>query len=358
MANILETIVWPEFKKIEPSARLGGILARKPGYHNSRDHLPNTDYSVAQFSIDRQGPADEGSAIDITFPDAQAGNYATIKKYSNRLYAVRNEDEQYRTKYIREFFGQIDSDSGVEGWDFTKNRAASADSSHLWHIHLSVHRGYIESTLAAKAILSILKGQSLASWIQETNRDVTFVKFNSHLPVLRFGDSDPVVKNDGTDYVKKVQRQLGITADGDYGPVTRDRIKTFGYTGNDGTFIDNTVWRRLYAMWGVAGVTLTVPKAGTKRIVQEEHFTATLPVLWRGDSDANGGIDGTGTTYVNRAQRALKVTPDGIYGPETIAAVRALNIPNQTGTKIDLPVWARIYGLWGVKETGALVVSR
>jgi hypothetical protein len=51
-----------------------------PGY--------TTDYSINEFSVDREGPADEPAAIDWTFPDAQGGDYLTISKYSKRLLAA------------------------------------------------------------------------------------------------------------------------------------------------------------------------------------------------------------------------------------------------------------------------------
>lgn len=153
----IETILWPGLHALEPHTQLGGILARKPGYHNSRDHLPNTDYSVREFLEDRYGPVNLGSAIDWTFPDAQAGNYATINKYSNRLMNAGKLFDP-RTAVMREFFGNTDTDHTVEGWDFSKRVPTSSDSSHLWHIHISIHRKYINDGAAMKAILDILAG--------------------------------------------------------------------------------------------------------------------------------------------------------------------------------------------------------
>lgn len=159
--SAISEVLWPGLKALAPKSELGGILARKPGYHNSRDHLPTTDYSVGQFAIDREGPASEGSAIDWTFPDAQAGNYSTIARFSRRLLdAGRSGDP--RCYPMREFFGNADSDQEVEGWDFAKKRTSTSDTSHLWHIHISIHRKYINDPAAMRSILAILEGDEMS----------------------------------------------------------------------------------------------------------------------------------------------------------------------------------------------------
>ncbi len=79
--------------------------------------------------------------------------------------------------------------------------------------------------------------------------------------------------------------------------------------------------------------------------VEVVYFDARLPVLKAGDTDAGGGVTGSGTHYVRRIQRALKVDPDGDYGPATTAAVAALKVND--GRTVDLEVYAVLYGLWG-----------
>lgn len=148
---------WLAFKALEPTVQLGGIYAAKPGYHNVRDALPRSDYSV-QLDLDRQGPGDKAAAIDLTFPDAQAGDYATIAKYSARLLASGRDPDDERGSYLREFYGNADLDSEVEGWDFQRVGPATSDDSHLWHIHLSFMRAYLDDPAAFAAVLSILQG--------------------------------------------------------------------------------------------------------------------------------------------------------------------------------------------------------
>lgn len=152
---------------------LAGIYANKPGYHNRRDQLPSTDYSVSEFEIDRKGPSTNAAAIDITSKSAQGGDYTNINIYSKRLLSAGIHDDP-RVAGWREFFGQTDADKQVEGWDFAKKQSStSADTSHNWHIHLSEHRGFTTSTVNKEAMLSVLKGESLEDYKARGGKFVT-----------------------------------------------------------------------------------------------------------------------------------------------------------------------------------------
>ncbi|SDT74419.1 LysM peptidoglycan-binding domain-containing protein [Actinoplanes derwentensis] len=164
--GLIATVLWPGLHALEPASKLGGILARKRGYHDSRGHHlqvgRTNDYSI-RMPLDLKGPDDEAAAIDWTFPDAQAGDFTTIKKYSARLLAAGRANDP-RTYAMREFFGNADLDRDVEGWDFVRDETSSSDSSHLWHIHISIRRCYVNNRQAIDAILSILRGEALAVW--------------------------------------------------------------------------------------------------------------------------------------------------------------------------------------------------
>jgi peptidoglycan hydrolase-like protein with peptidoglycan-binding domain len=333
-------------KALTSQSRLGGIYANKRGYHNKRKNLPmpghDTDYSVNQFSVDRQGPDDEPAAIDWTFNDAHSGNYSTISKFSKRLYAARLDADNTRTKYIREFFGQIDSDPTVEGWDFSKDRASTSDKSHLWHIHLSIHRKYVNDPMAMRAILSILRGESLAEFKSDHSRTVTYQLFSASMPILKMGDSDPLGIYSGASFVDRAQRQLNVTPDGEYGPATAKAVSARGF-GNGNT-INLDVWEQLFGMFG-ADVEETESQKGTKRSIAVDRFHARLPILKYGDSDIT-------VSYVARLQKALGVKADGEYGPATAAKVKA--IQGGDGKTVDITLWSRLYALRNVKVLGTV----
>lgn len=251
--SAIASVLWPGMKALEATSQLGGILARKRGYHNSRDHLPmpgyTTDYSIL-LAADKEGPDDLGSAIDWTFPEAHNGDYSRISKYSKRLYAAGKANDP-RTVYMREFFGNTDGDTEVEGWDFTKNQPASSDKSHLWHIHISIHRKWINSVVAMKAILSILSGESLGAW-NERMAPPQMEAISGALPVLRFGMSDPIDAS-MWGHVGRAQKLLDVTpADGDYGPITQAAVKEYNAVRMkrtvDGKTIDVATWRHLIGL--------------------------------------------------------------------------------------------------------------
>ena len=169
-------LIWlaGELEKLEPASQLGGIYAFKKGYHSSRrDNQVNWpgNYSIL-ISADQEGSDNYGAAIDWTFPDAQSERYATIDKYSSRLLAAGQRNDP-RTRVLREFYGQADSDTAVEGWDFWYRTTSTSDSSHLWHIHKSFLRKYANDMNAMKAVLSVLKGETLDQWLGVGMADYT-----------------------------------------------------------------------------------------------------------------------------------------------------------------------------------------
>lgn len=149
-----------EFCRREPKARNGGIAPGDPnqgGYHNSRNKLyalgKTSDYSV-RANADLAGPGDAYCAFDIVFIDAQAGDYATIRKYMTRIrdaWARRDP----RLNGWREFLGQQDQDSDPEGFDIPGGYARTPDMSHMWHIHGSAQRQFVESPHIYQGLLEI-----------------------------------------------------------------------------------------------------------------------------------------------------------------------------------------------------------
>jgi hypothetical protein len=156
--------LWQGLLALEPDTQLGGIYAAKAGYHNTRNNLPAADYSVSDNPPDRGGPGDKAAALDWTFPEAQSGNYTRIAKYTSRLLASAQDHADPRLDGWREFYGQADWDSYVEGWDCRYGYACTSDSSHLWHIHFSENRDQTTSKPNKDALLSVLKGEALEDW--------------------------------------------------------------------------------------------------------------------------------------------------------------------------------------------------
>lgn len=144
-----------------PGLRFGGIYAVKPGYHNRRDALPIGDYSV-QLSVDRQGPSNLASALDLTMSTAE------MKRRTGYLRRAALNPVDDRTSYIREFIGTLDGSTVycliASGPGTAFHEDDSRDDSHLWHIHISFYRLYANDSRAMEALLSVLSGETYEQW--------------------------------------------------------------------------------------------------------------------------------------------------------------------------------------------------
>ena len=133
-----------------PTAQMGGIYANKPGYHNKRDNLPPSDYSV-QLPDDQLGSGGNAAALDITL------NPADMPRLTQRLIDLTVARDA-RIQTLREFFGTTDGRT-VVGMDVRDVRWETSDDSHLWHVHISVFRRFAGDQYAmdivADAILDV-----------------------------------------------------------------------------------------------------------------------------------------------------------------------------------------------------------
>lgn len=159
--------LWLALHALVPSTEFGGIVANKPGYHasgsyNQRNHAGN--YSV-RYAVDLNGPwwKTKSSALDWTFPEAQASNYTKISLRCGYLLKASQADDP-RLWGLREWYGQADKDLAVEGWDILRNIEVTSDASHRWHLHLSFLRLYCGDPVVMAAILSVVSGETLAAY--------------------------------------------------------------------------------------------------------------------------------------------------------------------------------------------------
>lgn len=154
---------WTTVKAAIPSAQLGGVFARKPGYHNARSQVHRSDYSV-QRADDRVGDINAASALDITLPDAQ------MRLVTSRLMQaagwtlrggawVKTGRPDPRLKAVREFFGTTNSRT-VVGSNLPDQYLVTSDPSHLWHIHISGYRRWATDHAAWQQIASVIVGTS------------------------------------------------------------------------------------------------------------------------------------------------------------------------------------------------------
>jgi hypothetical protein len=148
-----------------PGAVFSGIVgdaAHVYGYHLGRDDLPSSDYSV-QLGLDQQGAGDAASALDISMPTDQ------MVIVSHRL-ANAALARDPRMRGVREFAGTRDG-RNVEALDIAEWVVEHGwDESHLWHVHISGYRAYVDDHAVWDDIASAFIGQDSAGAPGEPER--------------------------------------------------------------------------------------------------------------------------------------------------------------------------------------------
>jgi|SRR5215471_4561766 len=159
--------LWEASLACIPGVELGGIYANKSCYHNTvwanQNSWPGA-YCVQLVLDTNYGPGDKARAIDLTMSDIEMRTRTTYLKES----AEHPLDD--RLSGIREFIGTLDSsnvfcmikdDDDVGNWSYDHGR----DSSHLWHIHISVFTKHCATwDRDLEALASVLSGESWEQW--------------------------------------------------------------------------------------------------------------------------------------------------------------------------------------------------
>ncbi len=155
-----------DWKKLYRSAVISGIVgdtrhAKRGGYHISiEDQVNRADYSVTRpddKAPPGSWPRDTASAIDMNL------NLADMKVCHARLRAVwSNRATDPRARYINAHNGW-DGTGSPGRYDWVTGSVSTATDDHEWHVHLELRRRYVNDPKAAAAVLSILRGDSLAA---------------------------------------------------------------------------------------------------------------------------------------------------------------------------------------------------
>jgi len=132
------------------------------GYHHSFEDLvargKRSAYSIqdSRDKVDGTKQEDAACAFDIVMGEAD------MKKATRRMLTAALEDDPRVKGKCREFGGTLDGDD-VTAYNITGERYISFDDSHLWHLHLSIHRKYADDVDVCRGIAEVVAGVPLGS---------------------------------------------------------------------------------------------------------------------------------------------------------------------------------------------------
>jgi len=150
------------------SWKLGGIYANKPGYHNTVNaNLKNWpgNYSI-ELPLDLvKANRDKARAIDLTMTDSE------MVKWTKRMRNAALDPSDTRLEAVKEFYGTLDNtnvfglskDSTNGPWE-----RSTADSTHLWHGHVSIFTTFVSNWVMLSPLLSVWGGETLEDWKVKT----------------------------------------------------------------------------------------------------------------------------------------------------------------------------------------------
>jgi hypothetical protein len=132
--------------------------------------------------------------------DALGAIDITPKSKEQMLLICQRLDRAVRAGLIEEvvaWYGNVDGDNRVDGYDNIRNVLASSDSSHLWHLHITFNRWALAIKAVFDKLYNILMGLSVeSSPTAQAGGLPTMMLFQ-----VKGADVGSVHKSDGFSYV-------------------------------------------------------------------------------------------------------------------------------------------------------------
>jgi peptidoglycan hydrolase-like protein with peptidoglycan-binding domain len=151
----------------------------------------------------------------------------------------------------------------------------------------------------------------------------------------------------GGNAVERLQAALKLPVDGDFGPETESAVRRL--QARHGLTVDGVVGPETWSVIGVSGEEELTPPPSAMPVAHHHHHSAAVA------ASAGSGEGEVSGNAVERLQKALKITPDGEFGPETEAAVRRLQARH--GLTVDGVVGPETWAVLGINTEGELKPS-
>ncbi|MFK3980470.1 hypothetical protein ACI2K4_08835 [Micromonospora sp. NPDC050397] len=126
------------------------------GAHRSQEFIEKSPLATSRTYTKQTGlTADQ--LRHIAGFDFTPGSTESMIAQSKRLLTAMRAGQ---LEEVREIYCNVDGDKVVDGWDNVRNVAATSDSSHLWHWHLSLDRRHCADRGLMRRILAIALGDT------------------------------------------------------------------------------------------------------------------------------------------------------------------------------------------------------
>ncbi|MFB6392644.1 hypothetical protein [Polymorphospora lycopeni] len=142
------------FKRPRTAAGTKGDNLHLSGSHRSQEWLLKS-----RFATNRR------YTVEDDLNDEQlrwiAGFDFTPASKAEMLTICQRLDKAVRAGLVEEiaaWYGNLDGDQRVDGYDNVRNVAATSDSSHLWHLHITFKRRYAGDMAVMRKVFAILTG--------------------------------------------------------------------------------------------------------------------------------------------------------------------------------------------------------
>ncbi|MFC6015370.1 hypothetical protein ACFP2T_04050 [Plantactinospora solaniradicis] len=137
------------------------------GAHRSQEWILKSRYATSRTYTVQSGL----TAVQqrhLAGVDFTPGSTSQMIAQCKRIYAAMRAGQ---LEEVREFYGNVDGNKVVDGWDNVRNRAASSDSSHLWHWHLTLDRRHCANKHLMERILAIALGDPVEEDVDDATID-------------------------------------------------------------------------------------------------------------------------------------------------------------------------------------------